>query len=130
MKTHTAIINSALIAFLAMAGASVASAGNEPKMANHQSQASLTALDPDTIEGKDVVDSNGQQLGDVDELVHGNTGEKMAVIGLKDSLKEVVIPLDELKMSADGSKLITMLDRADLEALADYDPMDLPSVDD
>jgi hypothetical protein len=117
MKTYSAIVRTAMVACLAMASTTLVYAGD------------LSVLDPDKIEGKDVMDETGHQLGDVDEVVKGKTGEHMAVIGLEDSTKEVVIPLDELKMSADGESLYTMLDRADLEALPDYDPMDLESVD-
>lgn len=131
MKTHIAILNAAMIASLTLAGASFVSADNDnvAKKDKYHSQKAIAAMDPDAIEGKDLLDSNGQQLGDVDELVHGSTGEQMAVIGLEDSLKEVVIPLDKLELSADGQNFVTMLTRAELEAMPDYDPMDLESVD-
>ena len=112
-----------------MAGTSFVNADDTSKKAHNQNQTALATVDPDVIEGKDVVDNTGKQLGDVNEVVQGKAGEKMAVIGLEDSAKEVAISLDKLKMSADGEDLVVMLDRAQLEALPDYDPMDLESVD-
>lgn len=129
MKTLTVLIHSTLIAGLAMTSIPFANADDDTHKDYYKSDQPLNALDVDAIEGKDVVDRTGHQLGDVDEVVHSKTGEKMAVIGLEDSTKEVAIPLDRLEMAADGGSLITMLNRADLEALPDYDPLDLQSAE-
>lgn len=124
MKYYTA-----MIASLALVGASVAMADNSSyPTAPKTTSSAMAALNPDAIEGKDVKDSAGQQLGDVDEVVKDATNGHMAVIGLEDSTKEVAIPVTELSMSADGKTLSTTLTRAQLEALPDYDPMDKESV--
>jgi sporulation protein YlmC with PRC-barrel domain len=90
----------------------------------------LASMDVDKIEGKDVLDSSGKQLGDVDEVVVNKSNQTMAVIGLEDSDKEVAVPLSRLTLAADGKNLITQLSRAELLAMPDYDPMDMESVDD
>ena len=65
-------------------------------------KAAMQHLNPDALEGKDVMDSTGQQLGDVDEVVEDAANGHMAVIGLENSTKEVAIPVTKLSMSADG----------------------------
>lgn len=89
----------------------------------------LANMDIDEIEGKDIYDSNGMQLGDVDEVVKNSAGQPMIVIGLEDDTKEVVVPMDKLTLSTDGSRLTTTLTRAELMGMKDYDPTDLESVD-
>jgi hypothetical protein len=90
---------------------------------------SLASMDVDKIEGKDLLDKTGKQLGDVDEVVVSKSRQTMAVIGLEDSDKEVAVPLTRLTLSADGKNLVTQLSRAELLAMPDYDPMDMESVD-
>jgi sporulation protein YlmC with PRC-barrel domain len=124
MKYYTA-----MIAGLALVGASVAMADSSSyPSAPKTTSSAMATLDPDAIEGKDVMDSSGQQLGDVDEVVEDATNGHMAVIGLENSNKEVAIPVTKLSLSADGKKLSTTMTRAQLEALPDYDPMDKESV--
>jgi sporulation protein YlmC with PRC-barrel domain len=108
----------------AEAGASAMSASTQPSK-----DRSLASMDVDKIEGKDVLDSAGKQLGDVDEVVVNKASQTMAVIGLEDSTKEVAVPLTRLSLSADGKNLITQLSRAELLAMPDYDPNDMKSVD-
>lgn len=119
MKKYTA-----MIASLVLVGASAAMAGDEI-----YPQSSTAALHPDVIEGKDVVDISGEQLGDVDEVVKDRDNRHLAVIGLEDSRKEVAIPIDRLSLSTDGEFLVTRMTRDELEALPDYDPMDMESVE-
>lgn len=122
---------------LALSGAVAAMADDDTiKNADNLSPAvqanmhsALANMDIDEIEGKDIYDSNGMQLGDVDEVVKNSAGLPMIVIGLEDDTKEVVVPMDRLTLSADGSRLTTTLTRAELMGLKDYDPMDLESVD-
>lgn len=136
MKIHTTILNAALVATLAFAGTSFVNAGDEAKKDQyskdkvHAQKSTLANVDPSEIEGKNVLDKSGQQLGDIDEVVHGNNGEQLVVIGLEDSLREVAVPIEKLEWSADRENFVTMLDRTELEAMPDYDPMDLPEVDD
>ena len=121
MKTTLATV----IACLALTGTTATLAADPGQTAS----AAVAALDVDEIEGKDILDSTGRQLGDVDEVVKGSNNQTMAVIGLEDSDKEVAVPLDKLSLSADGKNLITRLSRTELQALPDYDPMDMQSVD-
>jgi len=137
MKTKA----TAIIASVVLAGASLAFAGDEKmgkssdKMDHTMDQMSQSAkgslanMNIDDLEGKDIVDSNGMQLGDIDEIVTDKRRGPMAVIGLKDSNKEVVVPLDKLSMSSDRKNLTTKLTREKLLAMPDYDPMDMSSMD-
>ena len=112
MKHYTGVIASLLLA-----GASVVWAQGS----------SMAALNPDELEGKDLYDSAGTQIGDIDEVVIDRTDQHLAVVGLKGSMKEVTIPVSKLSMSADGKTLKTSLTKDQLEALPDYDPMDMKS---
>jgi hypothetical protein len=125
MKFYTA-----MVASLALVGASAAMADSSSYPSPPSKHSAMESVDPDAIEGKDVLDSAGHQLGDVDEVVSDATNGQMAVIGLENSTKEVAIPVTKLSMSADGEKLSTTLSRAQLEALPDYDPMDKEGVED
>jgi sporulation protein YlmC with PRC-barrel domain len=132
MKTTLAT----LIACLALAGAtSGIAASNDTtgamgQTSRHMTESAIAAVDVDSIEGKDILDSSGSQLGDVDEVVVNKSNQTMAVIGLEDSDKEVVVPLNTLALSGDGKNLVTRLTRAELLALPDYDPLDMQRVDD
>lgn len=125
-----------MIACLALTGSAVAMAesaatqGAAVQPSTHSSATALGNMDVDKIEGKDILDSSGAQLGDVDEVVVNNANQPMAVIGLEDSDKEVAVPLNKLALSSDGKNIVTRLSRADLLALPDYDPMDMKSIDD
>lgn len=123
------------LACLAMTGTTVAMAagdattGTMGHASTQVSEASIAAMDIDDIEGKDLLDSSGTQLGDVDEIVVNQSKQTMAVIGLEDSDKEVVVPLNKLALSGDGKNLVTRLTRAELLAMPDYDPLDMESVE-
>ena len=87
------------------------------------------------IEGDEVVDSSGAVVGEVDRVANSESMEAMVIIGLKDSQKEVAVPLSSVKVAADG-KVSTNSTRAQLEAQEDIDPLDYtkvnptPNVDD
>jgi ribosomal 30S subunit maturation factor RimM len=83
----------------------------------------------DDIEGKDIVDSSGTELGDVDEVVKNKSNQRLLVVGLKDTTKEVAVPMDKFTVSADGKNLTTRMTRAEMLTLPDYDPLDMESVD-
>jgi hypothetical protein len=98
-------------------------------------QDTLTGNAVDDIVGKKLVDTNGEELGDVDTVVvDRNTNEKMLVIGLKgivgDDAKEVVVPLDQIKKSPNGQQLETRMTKQQLEARPDYDIGDYDQVED
>lgn len=95
---------------------------------------------PDTsyvsnFEGKELVGTNGEELGDVDRVVIDHTtGKKMLVIGLKGiigtGLKEVLLPLDQVTLSPDGEKVVTNMTKQVLEALPDVDLGDFKEMTD
>ncbi|MBQ0745040.1 MAG: hypothetical protein KBT82_19015 [Marinobacter sp.] len=129
----------ALIAGLALAGASVVYAADDEKMKSddkattseqHSSQGKLSSMDPDKLEGMNIHNDSKEEIGDIDEIVKDKSGRHMAVIGLKNSMKEVAVPLDTLSMSSDGETLTTSMSQEELLALPDYDPMDMESADD
>lgn len=130
MKTYTAVI-----AGLALVSASAISAGEDnmktgiQSASGHQTQTSLATINPDMIEGKNVMDGSGNELGDIDEVVVDKAKRRMVVIGLNDSMKEVALPISDLMMSADGESFTTTRTRAELEAMPDYDPMDMESAE-
>ena len=108
-----------IFAGLALAGGSIALAASP----------SLSDLHEDDIEGKTILDSTGSLLGDADELVQNKAKEKLVVIGLEDSDKEVAVPIGKFSMSSDGENLTTTMTKGELLALPDYDPMDMESAD-
>lgn len=127
-----------MIACLALTGTAVAmtASAETPQTDTHGNPTasaavdrSIATMDVDDIEGKDIRDSSGAQLGDVDEVVKGKANQPMAVIGLEDSDREVAVPLSTLAMSSDGKSFTTRMTRAQLLDLPDYDPMDLESID-
>lgn len=123
-----------MIACLALTGATAAvTAGNEAtgtmgQTSKQVTDASIATMEIDDIEGKEILDSSGRQLGDVDEVVVNKSNQSMAVIGLEDSAKEVAVPLNKLALSGDGKNLVTRLSKSELEAMPDYDPADMKSV--
>lgn len=126
-----------LIAGLTLASASFVYAAEDgtmkstDKMATdqHSSMNTLNSMNPDELEGVDIYNSDGEKIGDVDEIVKGKNGQRMAVIGLDGDTKEVAVPLSKLSMNSDGDKLMIEMTNKELMALPDYDPMDMESVD-
>ena len=117
------------LACLVLAGSTFVWAEGEPQPGMKTTTGGVASMDVDEIEGKDIVDSTGAQLGDIDEVVVNNASQKMAVIGLEDSDKEVAVPLSKLTLASDGKNFVTQLTKSELQALPDYDPMDMKSVD-
>lgn len=126
----------ALVGCLALAGTSYVAVAADRDAGNYSAgqaaahSSSLANVSVDKLEGMDIYDSQRRELGDIDEIVKDKSGKRMAVIGLEDSNKEVVVPLDKLSLSADGKTLTTTLSREKLLSMPDYDPMDMESVDD
>lgn len=78
------------------------------------------------IVGRVIVSRNGEELGDVDDVVRDRvTNHQMVVVDLKTGesgdTKEVVVPLDQIKTTPDGSKLQIQMTREQLEARPAYD---------
>jgi len=126
-----------LIAGLTLASASFVYAAEDGTMKStdktatdqHSSMNTLNSMNPDELEGVDIYNSDGEKIGDVDEIVKGKNGQRMAVIGLDGDTKEVAVPLSKLSMNSDGDKLMIEMTNKELMALPDYDPMDMESVD-
>lgn len=126
-----------LIAGLTLASASFVYAAEDGTMKStdktatdqHSSMNTLNSVNPDELEGVDIYNSDGEKIGDVDEIVKGKNGQRMAVIGLDGDTKEVAVPLSKLSMNSDGDKLMIEMTNKQLMALPDYDPMDMESVD-
>ncbi len=91
--------------------------------------APLAAMAVDDIEGLIVNGAGGQKLGDVDEVVIDRNHQKMVVIGLNDSTREVVVPLSRFHLTGKGKILSSDLTMADLAGAPDYDPGDMTSAD-
>jgi len=126
-----------LIAGLTLASASFVYAAEDGTMKStdktatdqNSSMNTLNSMNPDELEGVDIYNSDGEKIGDVDEIVKGKNGQRMAVIGLDGDTKEVAVPLSKLSMNSDGDKLMIEMTNKELMALPDYDPMDMESVD-
>lgn len=106
-------------------------ASAQHKAANKQKdmEGALESMNPDDLEGMDIYDSSNTQIGDIDEIVVDNSGKKMAVIGLEDDTKEVVVALDKFKMSSNKENLTLDMTMKELMKLPDYDPMDMKSAE-
>ena len=126
-----------VVACLAMSGPAAAmadedtikNADNLSAIAQATMHSPLATMDIDELEGMDIYDSDGAQLGDVDEVVKNVNNEPMFVIGLEDDTKEVVVPMDKLALSSDGTHITTTMTRVELLEMKDYDPLDMDSVD-
>ena len=88
----------------------------------------MSAGDASEMEGKDVVDNSGTKVGDVDRVAMNGT-EKVVVIGLEDSMKEVAVPYSSVKVTTDG-QVSTTMSKTQLEALEDIDPTDFTELND
>lgn len=81
-------------------------------------------LSVDQLEDMDIVDANGDTIGDVEEVLADAAGNIVAVsaevggfLGIGD--KEVVVAIDRLTMQ--GDRLMTSLTKEQLEALPRWD---------
>lgn len=89
---------------------------------------SLESMSPDQIVGKTVVSAEGEEIGEVQEIVQDPaTSQKFAVVDVGGFLgvgqKSVTIGLDELQMSQSGQdQLESDLTRETLETKTEYTP--------
>jgi len=86
------------------------------------------------IDGTTIENTDGDLIGDIDRVVKDKTGNKLVVIGLSGSLKEVAVPFDELKWKtkqedADQRTLVINATMAELEDKKDIDPFDYEELD-
>ena len=78
----------------------------------------------DEMDGMDLYDASGERIGEVDDILIGDDGSTMAAsldvggfLGIGE--KDVVLPLDSLRVSEDG--LVTNMSKEELESLPEYD---------
>ena len=96
---------------------------------------SLESMSPDQIVGKTVVSAEGEEIGEVQEIVQDPaTSEKYAVVDVGGFLgvgqKSVTIGLNELQMSQSGEdRLESDLTRQTLETKTEYTPGEYEPVD-
>lgn len=105
---------------------------DDPMMGAEQSQGqsgqSLESMSPDEIVGKAVVSAEGEEIGEVQEVVEDPaSGDKFAVVDVGGFLgvgqKSVVIALNELQTSASGEdRLESNLTRETLQTKSEYTP--------
>lgn len=87
---------------------------------------SLASMSTEEIVGKAIVSRDGEEIGDVDEVVvDGTTGQKFAVVDVGGFLgvgeKSIVVALDELQ-AADDDRIQSDLTRETLQTQTEYDP--------
>ena len=96
---------------------------------------SLESMSPDQIVGKTVVSAEGEEIGEVQEIVQDPaTSEKFAVVDVGGFLgvgqKSVAIAFDELQVSQSGQdQLESDLTRQTLETETEYTPGEYEPVD-
>ena len=100
-------------------------------MSGSQGQ-SLDTMSPDEIVGKAVVSAEGEEIGDVQEVVQDPaSGDQFAVVDVGGFLgvgqKSIVIGFDELKVSGDD-RLESDLTRETLQTETEYSPGDYEPV--
>jgi sporulation protein YlmC with PRC-barrel domain len=91
-----------------------------------QAGGSLEGMSDDEIVGKAIVSRDGEEIGDVDEVVvDGTTGQKFVVVDVGGFLgvgeKSIVVALDELQ-AADDDRIQSDLTRETLQTQTEYDP--------
>lgn len=95
---------------------------------------SLANMAADEIVGKTVVSRQGEEIGDVNDVVTDPTsGQKFAVVDVGGFLgvgeKSIVIGMDELQMSTTGDdRLQSDLTREELQTKTEYAPDDYESL--
>lgn len=87
---------------------------------------SLEGMSNDDLVGKAIVSRDGEEIGDIDEIVvDGTTGQKFAVVDVGGFLgvgeKSIVVALDELESTADD-RIQSDLTRETLQTQTEYDP--------
>lgn len=97
--------------------------------------ASLESMAADQIVGKTIVSRQGEEIGEVNDVVTDPTsGQKFAVVDVGGFLgvgqKSIVIGLDELQMSTTGGgdRLQSDLTREELQTKTEYAPEDYKSL--
>jgi sporulation protein YlmC with PRC-barrel domain len=90
-------------------------------------------MSADQIVDKTVVSKDGEEIGEVDDIVTDPTsGQKFAVVDVGGFLgvgqKSVVIELDKLQMAAGEDRIRSNVTRQELQSKTEYSPSDYESV--
>ncbi len=95
----------------------------------------LASMSPDQIVGKTVVSAEGEEIGEVQEVVQDPaSSEQFAVVDVGGFLgvgqKSVVIAFSELQTSSGGDRLESNLTREGLQTKTEYSPEEYEPVTD
>lgn len=102
--------------------------GDNPMMGAERAQSGdLESMATDELVGKTITSRDGQEIGDVDEIVTDpTTQQKFAVVDVGGFLgvgqKSIVIGLDELQMAQGDDKIQSDLTREELQTKTEYSP--------
>lgn len=121
MRIHLAIAASCML----MAGPSLAAA-TAPSLVevdNDETMVPGLGMNVDRLEELDLVGANGEEIGDVEDVLADASGKVVAVVVeyggfLNMGQKEAVFMIDKLTLK-DG-KLVTAMTKAELEALPNW----------
>lgn len=93
---------------------------------------SFSGMVASDIVGLNVVEANGEDIGEIDTIVRYN-GELAAIIGVGGFLgfgeHEVAIPLSEISRAAEGDLKLSTRTNAELEAMAEVDEAEYEKLD-
>jgi len=110
--------------------ATAATTGNATSSAGTKggtATSALSAMTADQLVDKPVKATNGKEIGEIDKIVIDRTpqGHGFAVIGVGGLLgvgeTKVLVDLDQLQLTADGSLRVPVASKEDVEALPRYD---------
>lgn len=106
--------------------ATAADSSYGPEGEGDETGADLASMSDDEIVGKAIVSRDGEEIGDVDEVVvDGTTGQKFVVVDVGGFLgvgeKSIVIAMDELEAGTD-ERIQSDLTRETLQTQTEYDP--------
>ena len=105
-------------------------AGEQPDAAmQDQQQAAIQPQEAVSVEevlGSSVVNTNGEEVGEIDDLVLGQDQTHYAILSVGGFLglgdKQVAIPLEQLRLGDDRTYLMSAETEEQLEAMPEYDP--------
>ncbi|MGE0666484.1 MAG: PRC-barrel domain-containing protein [Sphingomonadales bacterium] len=105
---------------------SALAAGDTPALVEVEDDAAMVTsvgMNVDSLEELDVVGANGEEIGDVEEVLADSSGKVVAVVVeyggfLNMGEKEAVFMLDKLKLQ--NGKLVTTMTKGELEALPNW----------
>lgn len=101
--------------------------GNDEKIVSNAGIITMQGEDESfDAEGSSIVNDKGDDIGDIDRIVQSNEG-KMAIIGLSSSMKEVAVPLEELRWQND--RFVINTPKSELESQSDIDMTDFEDLE-